>query len=259
MSIVMDEYAWAEQAINSRTLGKHPTETLSRVSRYYAANRYSKRDVRRLLDEFMLQCDPSVNLATWSDTLDRFAKSSDKYDLIRMDSVRITKSELGAIDSLRGMQLRRLAFTLLCLAKYWDAAHSRNNHWVNTQDREIFQMANINTSIRRQSLMFGQLNDAGMIKFSKKVDNLNVQVLFISDDSDTEIAVTDFRNLGFQYMMYNGAPYFVCENCGLVTRMNDGNRRRPQKYCPSCAVQVQTQQIVNSVMRHRNEKGTIKS
>lgn len=254
MSIVMDEYAWAEQAISDRSLGKRPTETLSRVSRYYAANQYSKKEVRRLLDDFMLQCDPSVNLATWSDTLDRLAKSSDKYELIRLDSVKITKSELETIAGLRGTQLRRLAFTLLCLAKYWDAAHKRNNHWVNTQDREIFQMANINTSIRRQSLMFGQLKDAGLIKFSKKVDNLNVQVLFIDNESDTEIAVTDFRNLGFQYMMHNGAPYFVCENCGLVTRANRAERTRPQKYCPNCAVSVHMKQIVDSVMRRRVPK-----
>jgi hypothetical protein len=254
MSIVMDEYAWAERAINNRELGKRPTETLSRVSRYYAANHYSKRDVRRLLDEFMLQCDPSVNLSTWSDALDRIAKSCDKYDLIQLESVTITKRELETIADLRGTQLRRLAFTLLCLAKYWDAAHQRNNHWVNTQDKEIVQMANVNTSIRRQSLMFGQLRDAGLIKFSRKVDNLNVQVLFIDEESEPEMEVTDFRNLGYQYLMHYGGPYFACENCGLVTKMNDGQMGRPQKYCPGCAVEVQMKQKVNYVMRCRGIK-----
>lgn len=251
MSIVMDEYAWAEQAINNRDLGRRPTETLRRVSRYYAANHYSKRDIRRLLDEFMLQCDPSVNLSTWSDILDRFAKSSDRYDLIRLESIHITNKELETVAALRGTQLRRLAFTLLCLAKYWDAAHSNNNHWVNTPDKEIIQMANINTSIRRQSLLFGQLRDAGLLRFSKKVDNLNVQVLFIDDTGDIEMEISDFRNLGFQYLMHYGAPYFVCENCGLVTRAKENWTGRPQKYCEDCATSVHMKQIVNSVMEHR--------
>lgn len=38
---------------------------------------------------------------------------------------------------------------------------------------EIMQMANINTSIKRQSSMFGQLRDVGMIRFSKQ--NVNPQ------------------------------------------------------------------------------------
>lgn len=254
MSIVMDEYAWAEQAINNRDLGRRPTETLRRVSRYYAANHYNKREIRRLLDEFMLQCDPSVNLSAWSDTLDRFAKLSDKYELIRLESVPVTKMELEAIAALKGTQLRRLAFTLLCLAKYWDAAHSNNNHWVNTPDKEIIQMANINTSVRRQSLLFGQLRDAGLLRFSKKVDNLNVQVLFTDDGGETEMCISDFRNLGFQYLMHYGAPYFVCESCGLVTKAKENWIGRPQKYCDECAVAIHTRQKVDSVMRLRGLK-----
>lgn len=252
MSIVMDEYAWAEQAINNRDLGRRPTETLRRVSQYYAANHYSKRDIRRLLDEFMLQCDPSVNLSTWSDALDRFAKSSDKYDLIRLDGVPITNKEMETIAALRGTQLRRLAFTLLCLAKYWDAAHSRNNHWVNTPDREIIQMANISTSIRRQSLLFGQLRDAGLLRFSRQVDNLNVQVLFVDEGGEPVMEVNDFRNLGYQYLMRCGGPFFICENCGLVTRKRETeNAKKPRKYCDDCATSVHMRQIVNSVMEHR--------
>jgi hypothetical protein len=258
MGIVMNEYEWAERALSERSLGPKPVETLTRVSKYYAANQYPKREIRRLLDEFMLQCDPSVNLVSWSDLLDRLAKNSDRYDLIVLDKVSVTSTELDIIKELKGAQLRRLAFTLLCLAKYWDAVRRNNSHWVNTPDREIVQMANINTSIKRQSLLFGQLRDAGLIRFSRKVDNLSVQVLFIDDESEPEIEVTDFRNLGFQYMMHYGAPYFVCENCGLVTKMKDGNAEsrpgRPQKYCPECAATIGMRQRVNWVMQFRGMK-----
>ena len=38
MSIVLNEYDWAEKMIANHDLGKKPTETLSRVSKYYYEN-----------------------------------------------------------------------------------------------------------------------------------------------------------------------------------------------------------------------------
>lgn len=255
MSIVLNEYEWAERAIANRSLGAKPTETLSRISRYYYANKYSKPDIRRLLDSFMLQCNSSVSLVKWSDTLDRLAKNSSKYPLICVGSIKITDMEMGAIKNLKGKQLQRLAFTLLCVAKYWDIVSDKNNHWVNSPDKEIMKMANINTSIKRQSAMFGELRDAGLIKFSKKIDNLNVQVCFMLS-GQVVLEVHDFRNLGYQYLKYNGEKYFECENCGITVKMQNPNKGRPPKYCPDCAVELHTRQIVDSVMRQRKANKT---
>ena len=251
MSIVLNEYEWAERMISNHELGKKPIETLNRVAKYYLENRYSKREIRKLLDTFLTQCDPSVSLVHWSDTLDKVAKNVGKFPLIRLDGVNITHKELERIEALGGKQVRRLAFTLLCIAKYWDAVSESNNHWVNSPDKEIMQMANINTSIKRQSLMFSELRDAGFIKFSKKIDNLNVQVLFI-EPGETAIHIQDFRNIGYQYLKYYGAPYFDCVNCGITVKIQEPARGRRQKYCPSCAVELHTKQKVDSVMRRRN-------
>ena len=251
MSIVLNEYEWAERMVNNHELGKKPIETLSRVAKYYYENKYSKKEVRKLLDSFLTQCDPSASLVHWSDTLDKVAKNVGKFPLIRLDGVNITHKELERIETLGGKQVRRLAFTLLCVAKYWDAVSESNNHWVNSPDKEIMQMANINTSIKRQSLMFSELRDAGFIKFSKKIDNLNVQVLFI-EPGETAIHIQDFRNIGYQYLKYYGDPYFDCVNCGITVKIQEPARGRRQKYCPSCAVELHTKQKVDSVMRRRN-------
>lgn len=255
MSLVLNEYEWAENAISNHDLGRKPVETLNRVAKYYFYNHYSKREVRHQLDLFLLQCDPMTPLVQWSGLLDKIAGNVDKYKLIQVDGVDIYEEELARIAALRGRQIKRLAFTLLCAAKYWDAASERNDHWVNTADREIMQMANINTSIKRQSLMYGELNRDGLIRFSKKIDNLNVRVLFTGGER-TAMHITDYRNLGYQYLKYCGEPYFECENCGLTVRLNNtgkdrGGRR--QKYCPSCAVEVHMRQIVDSVMRQRSD------
>lgn len=250
MSIVLNEYEWAERAIRDKLLGKKPYETLSRVAKYYTYKNYSRREVRRLLDEFLLQCEPAVSLVTWSDTLDSAAKSAAKYPLVMIDSIDITKPELERIDALPGKPIRRLAFTLLCIAKYMYALSESTNYWVTTPDNEIMKMANISTSIKRQSSMFGQLKDAGMIRFSKQIDNLSVQVLF-TEPGDTVLRITDFRNLGYQYMKHHGDPYFECANCGLTDKIKNPTSGRPQKYCPQCAAEIRTRQNVNSVMRRR--------
>lgn len=251
MSLILNEYEWAENMIHERDLGNKPVETLSRVAKYYYSNHYNKGEIRNLLDKFLLKCDPAASLPKWSDTLDKIVKSCNKYPLIVLDGVDVCESELTNIELLNGKQLKRLAFTLLCVAKYWDAVSEANNHWVNSSDKEVMQMANINTSIKRQSLMFSELRSQGFIKFSKKIDNLNVQVEFI-DKGDSVLHIADFRNLGYQYEKYYGGPFFVCENCGQTVKMNSPSKGRRQKYCPSCAVQVRAQQNINATMRYRN-------
>lgn len=252
MSIILNEYDWAERAIRDKDLGKKPVETLSRISKYYYANRYSKSEIRSLLDMFILQCDPSASLVKWAGILDRVAKSADKYALIRVDGVKISDTELQRIMELEGVQVRRLAFTLLCVSKYWDMASEKNNHWVNTSDKDIMKMANIRTSVKRQGAMFANLRDHGLIRFSKKIDNLNVQVLF-SDDGSEEMFIRDFRNLGYQYMNHYETGYFECQNCGIIDKEKKRSSAagRKQKYCPECAAEIRTKQNIESVMRHR--------
>ena len=99
--------------------------------------------------------------------------------------------------------------------------------------------------------MFAELKDADMIQFSRKIDNLNVKVVFMEGDVSA-LHIQDFRNLGYQYLKYYGAPYFECENCGMTVKIQEPAKGRRQKYCPSCAIEVKTRQNVNAVMRRRN-------
>lgn len=253
MTIVLNEHEWAEEMISSRSLGKKPFETLSRVSRYYIDNGIPKNEVRKMLDVFLIQCEPTASIPKWADTLDAALSRAVRYEAVSIKSIDITKAEVDKIDSLEGKQIRRLAFTLLCLAKYWDIVGKTSEHWVNSKDSEIMRMANINTSIKRQSLMYYNLNAAGMIHFSKKVDNTNVRVCFMAP-GEVVMSITDFRNLGYQYLKHHGEPYFECCNCGITTKYDKPNNKNSlwkQKYCKACAVEIATQQNVNSVMRLR--------
>ena len=250
MTIVLNETEWAKEMLRTQSLGKKPFETLTRVANYYFELGYKKRDVRRMLDTFLLQCEPTASLPKWGDTIEHAIEKAMKYDAIKLDYIEISVNEMGCIDKLQGKQIRRLAFTLLCLAKYWDAVNPNGDHWVNSRDCDIMKMANINTSIRRQSEMYHTLIENGMLQQSKKVDNTNVRVCF-TEEGEPAIRVSDFRNLGYQYMKYHGEPYFECMNCGITTKYANPKKGGKQKYCPACAAEIKLKQDVNRIMRNR--------
>lgn len=254
MSIVLNEKDWAIDMVSRSDIGKKPSETLRRVARMYIDDGFKIDAVRRKLSEFIIRCDPNTNPFSWDDAITRAVASAQKYQAIHIDKVSISKSEISKIDALSGKQVRRLAFTLLCLAKYWNSVRHTDDCWVNNKDNEIMQMANISTSIKRQSMMYHTLKESGMIQFSKMVDNTNVKVCFC-DNGTPVMTITDFRNLGYQYLMYHGEPYFVCQNCGTTTKMSDKHNARRQKYCKECAIEIAVQQRINSVMRQRRGIG----
>lgn len=251
MNTILNELEWAEQALSTCSLGNRPYEMIFLIAKYYYYMGYDAAGVRDRLDDFVIQCDPRASLPKWSAALDAATKSAKKYPIVIIDSITVTEPELLKINSVQGIQARRLAFSLLCLAKYLDIVRPNNNHWVSTPDREIMQMANISTSIKKQSSLFSALKDAGLISFAKRVDNLNVQVRFIEDGVEA-VSVRDFRNLGFQYMKLCGGDYFECENCGITVKRPERSAGRSPKYCPSCAFEIKMRQSVRSVRRCRS-------
>ena len=248
MSIILHEKEWTEGVIASKQLGAKPYITLSRVARYFRQiDGYKKSEVRKKVEEFLLQCSPGENLSDWDKRLDDVVKWSDKRPLVDIDGVAITEHELYVINTLTGRQQKRLAFTLLCLAKYRNIISEVNNNWTGNYEKGIMSMANINTSSRRKNQMFHEIMKAGLIKFSKEVDNLNNHVLFINYDSSVVIHIRDYRNLGNQYMLYCGEPYFKCAQCGLTIK----RKHNAQKYCSDCAAEMYIKKSVESVMRQR--------
>lgn len=95
--------------------------------------------------------------------------------------------------------------------------------------------------------MLHEMKNAGLLRFSKRVDSLNIQVKFIRANSPVAIHITDFRNLGNQYLLYCGEPYFQCANCGLTIK----KKSNVHKYCSDCAAEMYIKKSVESVMRQR--------
>lgn len=253
MNLVLNEVAWTKETMERYELGDKPALTLERVAKYYNSMGWKKDEIRKGLEEYLLRCDPYASVVLWDKTISNAVNNGMKRPFVMIDCILITKPEIERIKAIEGIQTQRLAFTLLCVAKYMMIVHPASDGWVNVPEKDIVKMANINTSYKRQNLLYKKLLDEGLLQASKKITNLNVRVLYM-EDGETAISVTDFRNLGNQYMMYNGGPFFVCKNCGLTERVPKGANVGNMKYCHDCAAKVYMRQSVNSVMRHRQAK-----
>lgn len=233
--IILNEKIWVENVLEEETLGSHPSETLLRISKYYHSQGYKRSEIERLLMEFVLRCDPAISVYKWSELIRRCSARADKYPLIEIKGVPIMQTEMETVKAIKGNSSQKLLFTLICLARYGNAINPKNSNWVNRASRDVFSLANIKTTVSRQSLMINDLWREGFVGYSCIVDNINLNVKAVDPESDRiAVWITDFRNLGNQYMKLLGENYMECGNCGLTIKRNN-NR---QKYCPRCAIEI---------------------
>jgi uncharacterized C2H2 Zn-finger protein len=102
--------------------------------------------------------------------------------------------------------------------------------------------------------MIHDLRSLGLIKMNKIVDNLSINVCYIdSGCSDEILMIKDFRNLGYEYLLYCGEKFFRCNNCGILVRKNSTN----DKYCKDCKAYVKNEQ--NKQCYHLGKQATVET
>jgi hypothetical protein len=233
MSIILNEAEYARDVIAARDLGTRPLFALGLTAKYFAqVDGFSGQALRDRIEEFYLSCTQEDSVPPWyAQKMEALAKEAEQTPLVVIDGVDVTDDELSVIVSAKGLANQKMLFSLLCVAKYWNARNPDNDNWVNTRDRDIAIMANLSIPPRTRNGMLRDFRDAGYIKFSKRVDNLNMQVLYCKEGSPDCIHVTDFRDLGNQYMGFVGYRMLTCQDCGRLVRLKSNS----QKYCATCA------------------------
>ena len=205
-------------------------------------------EVLHKIEEYLGQF-PFIVLPKWQATIEKMVAKAKKQELIEIDGVAVTQTELEAINDLRKESLRKLAFTLLCLAKFYDKVNPNNQGWANTPDKDVFRMANI-TSLdsRRQQALISELYMLGMVGYSKVIDNVNLKITFIDAYPDTVAFITDFHDLGFQYLKLCGEKNIVtCKLCGKLLK----KKSKRLDYCPECAAKRRKETNREAVKRYR--------
>lgn len=228
----MNEVSQAEYIIETGEFGRKPGTSIFLLARYYRQimGMRPKETIERIHD-IMLQTYPGYVRANWENKIDTIVKNATSRQLVEIKSIPVTEAEIEAIQTMANVKERRLAFTLVVLAKYFNIINTDNNNWVNVEPSRVFSMACIHINSDAQATLYNQLTKHGIITYSHKTGNVNAKVLCLYPDSPTACEVTDLRYIGNDYMMYCGKPYSVCLRCGATFKQNKKHNR---KYCREC-------------------------
>lgn len=238
--IILNEKQYAQKCIADNDIGEKPYRTLSIMAKYYYFScGYKKKQIRDLLTDFIKRnyIEYSGEQDFWDEQIEKIVAKVNKQTLYEISGVKITKSEMQKIQSLNNRLLEKLLFTMLCVAKYYNLKNEKNNGWVNLPDKDVIEIANCKDLRKRATSKFNlcinQLFVAGLLDLPLRCDNLNYRVAFISDSSDDEeeLFISDFRNLGYEYLLYSGESYIRCAECGALTKSSKNKKR---KYCHKC-------------------------
>ena len=139
-------------------------------------------------------------------------------------------NEIKIISALPTDRQKKLMFTFLAVARYMDC-----DGWINKKTSkdisELFRLANVNLTSDKRNELLHELYINGHISFGKKVDNLNIRVK-LDDSGDVVYKITNFENVGNQYIGNFKRGYKQCKMCGKVIK-NTGNKKM---YCNKCAL-----------------------
>lgn len=235
MPIVLNEKEYAEDHIKKHDLGKQAFFTISVLAKYYRLYfDINGKALENKLKDFVslshLKYENSKQY--WDDMISKIVKQTKNRDLLEIENIWITESEMETISCIKGRQNKRLAFTLLCIAKFNIIKNPECNGWVNTKINDIFSMAHISCKRDEKYERLNTLKTYGLIEFPQKPDKINIRVKFIDSDSKNILRVFDFRDLGYEYEKFNGENFVRCHECG---RLIKGNKNGTRKYCNDCA------------------------
>lgn len=231
--LVMNEIQQAKTIVDTGDFGKKPGVSIFLVARYMKQILGMRNaDISERIADIMAQTVPGFIRSNWQAKIDTAAAQSSKRPLIYIKSIQITKAEMERIDSLRSPRLRRLAFTMVAIAKYYNAKNGTDTDWINCEPSDVFKMACISATKPEQAMMYRELTDAGIIGFSSKTGNVSAHVLIVENGGEVAVEIIDMRNLGHTYQMMHGKNYSICQRCGITFKNSKQNNR---KYCPECA------------------------
>lgn len=241
MPVILNETKQAENILEKGEVGNKPASTLFLLGKYYRQKQELNKDqTMDKLHEFMEHNYKNYNAALWEDIIEDIAKKSHKYPLREIDAISITQTELDKIAELQNIKYQKLLFTMLCYAKLYDTLSANNNGWVNTGIPELYRIANITVKYKKDKFLYlNDIAETGLISFSSRNDNLNIQLTFLDSFSPAVMRINDFRELGYAYLNYISVEKFIhCKSCyRLVKKTNN-----KCLYCSDCAKRRKNEQ-----------------
>lgn len=166
-----------------------------------------------------------------------------------LEYIPIYEKELEVVESLPSDREKKFMFTLYAIARYMNC-----DGWVNKKDLkglyEIFKLANVSLSADKKNDLLHNLYINGYITFAKSIDNMNIHIELGDENDDIVYKITDFENLGNQYIGNFKKGYKQCKTCGK--KIATPNNGRPKLYCDKCAKEINKNKTKERMKTLRN-------
>ena len=142
-------------------------------------------------------------------------------------NIKIYKKELASIKGFEKLELQKIAFIILCLAKWRNANYIYLNSGSSIKLKDIFTLSNIKCTKKEQMDYLYQLNLLGFIDVQLK-PLLKVFIPCMQNDDELEFEFKISDNMINEYIEHT-LPH--CEKCGNIFE----KKNNKQKYCCECA------------------------
>ena len=264
----MKEYVFNEQRAVEAIINAcevdvaNPTNTIRKLARYnFYVLKYGQVRNYNAIVEYM-----SKNYQDFSE----FAYQKDILGCIRdvektpwkdIDTIGITRGEIDTILALDDIRKQKIAFVLLCTAKYRDSYNDNNGHKTDISVTDLYKMARVVLPQKERTVFLHFLVRDNLVEKHTFAGVKNKKVLFVSENANDAVVLTlreiDFLELAYVYMDYIGGHigYGSCELCG---RMIKHSKTKPKKYCERCAKDVLTEQKRQWAERNRKNLNSTK-
>lgn len=244
---IFNEKEYIEAIINAKKVDlANPTNTIRKLARYnFYVNGYKKSKNYNAIVDYMTKNFKDFSEMTYQKSIDGCIKDVDKTPFKNIKSVRITKSELDKICLLDDIKKQKLAFVLLCTAKYRDQYNPNNCHKTDISATDLYKTARVVLPKEQRNIYLHFLISDGLVEPHNNSKTKNKKLLFVSEDENDEVVLdlkeVDYKELAYVYMSWknNGKGFTKCQKCGKTIKQS---KTRPRKYCEECAEIVITEQ-----------------
>ncbi len=257
MRLILNEKAVLDRALDDGIIEDKTTTTIRVLAKHYFSIGQNKKQVVSSIDNFMSNNYKGYIFTKWQEIIKKMVNSiyrNKNYDLLQINNINVSKKEVDTIQSIRDLNLEKLAFVLLVYAKLFNKIYGKERDWIKTNIKDILEDAAINANEVEGALMIKVLNDMGLVYPSKIVDSTDIKVLFTDSQGDVGIEVSDFENIVLYYLKYVGDEIGDCVVCGKLIELASNS----QKYCKECYREKQLQWQRESWHKYKDKYRSLK-
>lgn len=236
--LILNEEKWAESLYCGKNSDiKSIVGKVGYITRYqlYTLG-YNDQDNYRCAVDWLRRNHDNFDESTYSNLISDAVKRAHKRPFYKIDSIKITKSELEAISSLNDLRAEKVLFVLLCISKQQRVSNAFTNGLVKYSLSELCKMARISVPTEEREYILYYIIQYGLLDYPKKNNTQCLIVNFVDDSDDVELEIDelDCQELAYVYLNWksNGDGYDRCELCGKLMKQSKSN---PKRFCRTCS------------------------